>query len=585
MIKILFYGYVEPEADNRFYLSTAVLVLKTHIEINYPELAKHLEWVVQQEKLSNDELISLCNKENPDVLATSNYIWNSARIMNQLEEIKNKINSNTKIVVGGPSISANIDSEFFQKYPFVDYAIYGPGENAFADIISSLFNKTKLIAFNTSNVAWFDKQKNKTVIADYKYVSIAKVSSYIFNKELFTTLVKNEQAKGYEVAIPFELTRGCPYACTFCDWNSGLSNKVSRRKNAYIEDIDLFQELGLKIIYLADANVGQYDEDVDMIAYFAKKNKEEDAQFRIEGNLSKLKKANNLKIFHHFAQANLITKTGLILAVQDINEEILKNVDRPDVTWAEHKKVITELLECYPDYFVKLQLIQGLPGQTVESWFNTLCEVSKERIVHLIFISEYLPTSPAAIDKKYQDTWNYEYSQSLRVNGRKKDNAYFRGNIPKSCASFTQKDFTVMTVMSQLFVQLQIIKCSLDNYSEFDTPAIAKDFLKTDMFKVLVEGLYNSWTNEDKFYYHNIQYAGFNSNEVYSACDIPSGLLNSNQVFWEFILTHPTTKNIRKDLYKLFKATQRGANEQVFDKRSKEAINTVGTYLFLKEFY
>ena len=110
----------------------------------------------------------------------------------------------------------------------------------------------------------------------------------------------------------------------FCDWNSGLTNKTTRRKGTYEDEIDLFYDLGIKGIYLADANVGQYEEDIDMVAYLAKKNIEEGAEFRTDGNFSKLRKENNLKIYHLLARGNLITdNAGFIISVQDTNEDVL----------------------------------------------------------------------------------------------------------------------------------------------------------------------------------------------------------------------------------------------------------------------
>jgi len=590
MINILYYGFVEVDlrVGGRFYLSTAVLNLKTHIEINHPDLAKELNWIVIQEVIDNNKLIKLCIDKNIDILATSHYIWNNIRIMSQLEAVKKFLPLKTKIVAGGPSISANIDPDFFTKFPFIDYAIYGPGELAFSDIVSSIFNKTKLIAFNTSNLAWFDKDKQKTVVAAYKYVPISSVSSYVYNKELFRQLVKEVQEKGHRVAIPFELTRGCPYACTFCDWNSGLSNKVSRRKKSYEEEIDLFQELDVKIIYLADANVGQYDEDVDMIAYFAKKNIEENAKFQVEGNLSKLRKENNLKIFHLLAKAKLINATGLIIAVQDINEEILKNTDRPDVTWDEHKKIINELLYHYPNYFAKLQLIQGLPGQTLQSWKETLDEVTKERVLLLNFINEYLPTSPAAIDKEYQQKWHYKYSQSLRVHGRKvNDNKIFRGNIPKSSTTFSQKDFTEMTVLSQLYAQVQMIKCCFPDWENFDTKSIVESYMLTPSYKKYVEVLYDNWVNHDKFFWSSWQ-LGLHMEQpeiYYSACDNPNNMFIISSDFWTWLIKKPELRHLTKRLYKLFQATIKSGNEEIYADDSWDSIDKAGLHFLIRDYY
>lgn len=590
MINILYYGYVIIDAHSRFYISTAIFNLKTYIETHHADLSKNLNWIVQQEILDNESLIKLCNDKNIDILATSHYIWNHYDIMKQLEAVKKYLPKKTKLVAGGPSISVNIDKDFFNKFSFIDYAIYGPGEIAFSDIISSIFNKTKLIAFNTSNLAWYDKSKSKTIISSYKYVPVLQKSIYIQNKKLFSSIVQDLQKKGHDIVIPFELTRGCPYSCTFCDWNSGLSNKVSRRKIDYKQDIDLFQELNIRRVYLTDANLGQYDEDIEVVEYFARKNIEEKAQFIIEGNLSKLKKENNRKIFKLFASANLVNRCGLLMGVQDTNREVLQNSDRPDVSWNEHRKIIKDLVESYPNYFTKLQLVQGLPGQTVKSWIQTLDEVTEERVLLIIFVNEYLAASPAALDKNYQDKWKYEYSQSLRLQGRK--NLYFRGNMTESSTTFSQKDFAEMTVLSHLYGTLQLIKCGLSDWQSFSTKEIAHEFINTDWFRNCVNTLYENWSNLDKFYWTAKQVAFNEEIDNHSACDIPNRMFILNKDFWSFVFTKTTTsKIISKQIYKLYLQSMKTyayGMQNYYSKKDLQndySIEKLGVNYFLWNYY
>ena len=80
----------------------------------------------------------------------------------------------------------------------------------------------------------------------------------------------------------------------------------------------------MKNIYLADANLGQYDEDIDVIKYFAEKNIKNNAGFKLTGNLSKSKKENNLKLYHIMGKANLIFD-GFVISIQEINNDINKN--------------------------------------------------------------------------------------------------------------------------------------------------------------------------------------------------------------------------------------------------------------------
>ena len=500
MLKVLFYhanDTLTHSHETVLFLGIAALCLRTHIETSHPEIGNQIEWLLPiQNRLTDQELIDYCNEVKPDLICTSHYIWNHTFLMEQLERLQSKISSNIKFAVGGPSIDVNIDPEFFKKYSFVDYAVYGAGEHAFADILSSVILNKPLIAFNTSNIAWFDKQKNKTVIADFKYVPQSKISPFLHCEEMFSDMVKDQQNKNISVIIPYDLTRGCPYSCTFCDWNSGLTNKVSRRKGSYRDEIDLFQKLKIRNIYLSDANVGQYQEDIDMIAYFAEKNINEGAKFVLDGNYSKLRKENNLKIYHLLGKANLASEyAGFTISVQDINPQVLQNIDRPDVGWSEHLAIITELKEAFPERHSKIQLIQGLPGQTPDSWRATLAEISKYEVQLQPFISELLPASPAARDKEYQEKFKFTYSTSQRY----QDGYIFRGTFPESCVSFTKFDFVKMTILTIFYSAL--IQFKIQSKEEFDFENVVDEFLMSKNYFALENNLYNNWTMHDKFYF------------------------------------------------------------------------------------
>ena len=500
MLKVLFYhanDTLTHSHETVLFLGIASLYLRTYIESERPEISNKIEWLLpMQNRLTDKELIDYCNEVQPDVICTSHYIWNHTFLMEQMSRVRDKIPAKTRFAAGGPSIDVNIDDNFFKKYTFVDYAVYGAGEHAFADLITGIINDKPLIAFNTSNIAWFDKNKNKTVIADFKYVPQSKISPFLQCEEMFTNMVEDMQRRNISVIVPYDLTRGCPYSCTFCDWNSGLTNKVSRRKGSYQLEIDLFQKLKIKNIYLSDANVGQYQEDIDMIEYFAEKNIKENANFKLDGNYSKLRKENNLKIYHLLGRANLASEyAGFTISVQDINTQVLKNIDRPDVGWNEHLRIIQELKEAFPNRSSKIQLIQGLPGQTPDSWRATLAEISRHDILLQPFISELLPASPAARDKEYQQKFNFTYSTSQRY----QEGYIFRGTFPKSCVSFTQREFVKMTILTIFYSTL--LQFRYQTGEEFDFEDVVDDFLDSKNYYALENNLYNNWTLHDKFYF------------------------------------------------------------------------------------
>ena len=537
--RILFY-----HTGMQGWIKVNVLVFKTFIDTLYPDLAEKLEWLLPvQDAMTDDELLRYIKQNNVDILCTSHYLWNHDFLTKQLSRVKPKL-SLQAMIAGGPSIDVNNTKDFFDQHPYIDYAVYGPGEQAFADIISHLVLKTPMIAFNTSNCGWKNPNTGLPSVADYKFVKMLEISPFVHNAELFGRMVANAKKKNVNNSpewIPYTLTRGCPYACTFCDWNSGLGNKVSRRKNTYQQEIDLFQQLGVTNIYLSDANVGQYDEDVEMIDYFAEKNLKENAGFHVGGNFSKLKKENNLKIFNIMARGQLVNKT-LNFSVQDVNRDVLNNIDRPDVGWDVHVAMANELREKYPHLIVKAQLIYGLPGQTPETWRQTLDQVTQQNILPVIFLNEPLPASPAIYDPEYQRKFQYEYVHSNRILG----GSIYSSKIPKKSSSFDQQNLVQMNLLSAMYLALSAINFALreNNSQTLDITQIVDEFLTSVHYKNLYDNLYYNWTVENNFYY-TVDFSG-NSTQI---PDLILGLkLTEDASFLKYISTFLLIDNRREFL-------------------------------------
>jgi len=537
-LKILFYH----AGGHTAWLYPAALQLKTYIDLFYQDIADQLEWLIPvQQEVSDEELIKHLEQTDTDILCTSHYLWNHAFLTSQLSRVRNKLKHTIKVVAGGPSVDINNNHNFFDQHPYIDYAVYSAGEQAFADIVDHLVTKKPLIAFNTSNCGWKNHNTGKTVVADYKFVKMIETSPFVHNAELFGHMVADAKKKDAPVWLPYTLTRGCPYSCTFCDWNSGLGNKVSRRKNTYQQEIDLFQQLGVTNIYLSDANVGQYDEDVEMIEYFAQKNLQENVGFHVGGNFSKLKKENNLKIFNIMAKGQLVNKT-LNFSVQDINEEVLKNIDRPDVGWDVHVAMANELRENHPHLIVKAQLIYGLPGQTPATWRHTLEQVTKQNILPVIFLNEPLPASPAIYDPEYQQQFQYEYIHSNRILG---GGIYF-SKIPKKSKSFSQQNLVQMNVLSAIYLALSLINFALqENHAPMlNIFNIVDEFLQSTHYKNLYNNLYLNWTANNNFYY-TVNFSG-QSAEI---ADLTMGMeLVRNISFLKYVSTFLSVKEQREFL-------------------------------------
>lgn len=386
--------------SDKIYISPAYLMIRAYYELR----GKHKDQVgwlrtVYNSKVTVEELFETVKVESVDVLCLSMYIWNRAQLSHLAKLVKEHM-PNTIIVAGGPDLDAHCNPAFFKDNPFIDYVVYGDGEEAFAMLLDSLVEGKQLD--NAVNVVTPNKVFPFKIFQDAEF---AECSPWIELKD--ELLVDINQYGKDNTVIYWEMARGCPYSCSFCDWNNGLHNKVKRRRSNWREEIDLFVDLGIEVRVI-DANWGMYKEDLEIHKYAMGK------LVFVAMNLPKLNKKVAYELvsmsYEHFPNGRYV------VSLQDLNEEVLKNIDRPSPPWPEHKQLIIDLLAKHPTLVLKGELIIGLPGQRIDSWIDTLIELESTGIKSIEEnIWMMLPGSPA-YKTDYQKKFNITYDEITFIN-------------------------------------------------------------------------------------------------------------------------------------------------------------------------
>lgn len=402
-LKIYFYspGVVMKGCDTTqsVFMNTTPLYLDLYCKQQCPELFNYYEWSkIQYLFLNQNQIIEEIDRLEIDILAIGIYTWNKQNVLQILQQIKKKTKKPIKILLGGPSVDVIRNPNFFTTFSEIDFAIYAQGEVPFVSIIKHFIGKEQIKIINTKNVAWVEEGKIKK--ADYEFTRI-KTGSYITeNLDLLKQIVYDDTYTNYELQFPYETSRGCPYNCSFCDWTSGLSHKVQKRQFVYQEEIEILGALGLQNIYLADANFGLWSNDLEIAKEFARLKKTK-YNFHIHGfNFSKTKKDRVYEIAEIFLESNLIP--FLKVSIQDMDETVLKNIDRPDITYEEHMTYVNDIREKYPNSLIVFEIIKGLPGQTRKSWDKMFNVIARDKVQLRIYDWELIPNSPAGYDPEYR---------------------------------------------------------------------------------------------------------------------------------------------------------------------------------------
>lgn len=361
-----------------------------------------------------DTIVDNIIHEQPDILALSVFIWNESFQHEISQRVKQQL-PNTVIVMGGPQLTAHKDSKFFIQHPYVDYVVYGDGERAFQQIVDYVSGYTT----NTDhfvNIVTRDAIYPFEQLTDPEYFS---TSPYLNQQEFIRKHIDYLDQRGVprsHMMIGIEFARGCMYNCSFCDWSQNLTKKVKRRRSNWREELMFFKNLDVSLRD-TDANFGQYSEDIEIYDY-AVSLYDPSKNFKfIAWNTPKLKK----EPAYHILKTNAeVYGTKMIITLQDINEDVLTKMDRPSLSWEDHKIMIKKLKEtCKVDTtnILYTQLMLGVAGQSYDSICETMYKIWTEAGVYRYVLSHWLllPNSPGA-DILYQKLHQLKWIPSYVVN-------------------------------------------------------------------------------------------------------------------------------------------------------------------------
>ena len=371
-----------------------------------------VEWLMPEFFLvdSLDQSVTDCQEQQPDVIGFGVYTWNAQYQYSLAEKIKAAL-PDSVIVVGGPELTAHTTPGFFAKHPYVDYVVYGDGERPLQQIIDhklGLVQSTEFVNI-VENINNTEKIYPYEMLKDPLYYSI---SAYTSQKDFVESSINHSKLKlglDAKFSMGVEFARGCMYKCTFCDWSQNLTKKVVRHTHGWKDDIDYFHELDV-IISETDANFGQWADDIKAFDYaLSLYDPTRHFKFKVS-NTNKLKK--DATEYFIRRSTEVYGNSNTCVSLQDNDETVLKNIERPSLSWEAHKTLLQSLRTNMPTQVIPTSFVLGLPGQSVESFKDTLTKVisagsDKILLSHWVM----LPNSPAA-DPFYQKLHKLKISQA-----------------------------------------------------------------------------------------------------------------------------------------------------------------------------
>lgn len=273
----------------------------------------------------------LLNK-NPDSIGFSLYLWNSA-FFEKVAEIIREMNSSIILYAGGAEVTAS--SERLQNTGLFDHLIPGEGEMPFKLLMESLM-----------------KNKNTEAILTRQHETDINL---IPSPYLSGTLNPSE----YD-GLLWELSRGCPFNCSFCCESRGISGVRYYDSDRIRDELRLFEEKGVEQIWVLDPTFNvKKDRALTILNMIEEIAPQIHFTFEVRAEL----------LDEEIAEAFSRIHCSLQIGLQSSSDDVLKKLNRTIKADEFIEKIA--LLNKYGVVF-GLDLIYGLPGDSISGFKQSL---------------------------------------------------------------------------------------------------------------------------------------------------------------------------------------------------------------------
>lgn len=345
---------------------------------------------------SPEQLVEQIVSQTPDVIGISCYIWNNALTLWVIEQVKLQL-PNVKIIAGGPSLNYWKQQDWFKTYWFIDLvcSYNGYGEVFITEYLDG--KKPKEIPYavypDLGRHVW-NESNISIIVKEFKWPM-----PYKDNIEFLKRFKNTHQ----DVKVIIDTSRGCPYACVFCEWGGGTSTKVSFKPTSdVLEELELaFELLQPKYVDINNANFGVVKEDV----ICAEKICELHEKYKCVQDVNmygptKTNKPRLKQILSMFAKSGIIQ--DMKLSIQSTNKQILDNIKRIDMSYSDQKDLFMSVADDN-DIQLKFEAILGLPGETVDTFYQTISDLVDEKSHPMVHEWIMLDSSPAAKEPYFSE--------------------------------------------------------------------------------------------------------------------------------------------------------------------------------------
>lgn len=310
-----------------------------------------LEFTINQRQ---DEILGEIYRQKPDVVAFSVYIWNVSMVRALAGDI-HKILPETEIWMGGPEVSWNSE-EVLQELPFLRGILRGEGEESFCGLCRFYESGEVTGLEEIPGLVFWDSAGKLRRTGEQRPLDMDCLPFPYGNLEELQNRI-----------IYYESSRGCPFSCSYC--LSSLDRHLRFRSLEHVfAELAFFLERRVRQVKFVDRTFNVDRRRALAVWKFLAEhdNGYTNFHFEIEADL----------LGEEELEALSVLRPGLVqleIGVQSTNIDTLKAVRR--YTDLQKLSRNVQRIRSFHNIHQHLDLIAGLPGENLESFQRSFCDV------------------------------------------------------------------------------------------------------------------------------------------------------------------------------------------------------------------
>jgi radical SAM superfamily enzyme YgiQ (UPF0313 family) len=206
-------------------------------------------------------LVDAIVAREPDVLGISLYTWNGERSLDLARRVKQQL-PELRVVAGGPEVQK--DNLWVLEHPSIDVAVIGEGEQTFADLLRLWGNRRR---GDGLRIPLLGAQAAGKPLDDIAGIAYRLGGSTRFTRDRVPlsdlSVIPSPYLGGYldvpeDGMLMVEVSRWCPYACSFCLYGRNAGSKLGNRYfglERVLAEIKWGREQGIRRVHFVEANL------------------------------------------------------------------------------------------------------------------------------------------------------------------------------------------------------------------------------------------------------------------------------------------------------------------------------------------